>query len=232
VLLSIKLVLEWLSTTFGAKKKMEKYDMPGDVIVCGVQADEVIEDLGKKVPKSVATHISADNANKSKDLWSLLSQSRLIRLNVNPLLRAPQSTAQASIGVSDILEAEYNKAVAEVVKLRYDLSLARTEAVTLKLELGLANEEIARLRTESSQSHKLDDILSLLKERALQVSADANVGIGPQYLVPDDYVPMFIPSQIKSDVTESSRVAVKEESSSSSALSDASRALREKRKKQ
>jgi hypothetical protein len=228
--LSIRSGLEWVLRVFGFK--MKKRALMVDVIVCGVQADEVIEDLAKLVPKSVATHITAENANKSKDLWRLISQSRLIRLNINPLLRTPQAQpSSASEVTTEVLSTEYVRVVAEAAKLRSDLALSRSEASTLRVELSQAREEIARLKVEASQSHKLDDILALLKERPLQVSADSNVGIGPQHLVADDYVPMFIPSQIKSDANES-RVAIQEESTSSSALSDASKALREKRKKQ
>jgi hypothetical protein len=222
--LSTRFVLDWLKATWTKMKKEQ--DMSGDLIVCGVSADEVIEDLGKIVPKSVATHISALNANKSKDLWRLLSQSRLIQLNVNPLLRAPSATAPTSVDEGAVvLQAEYNKAVAEVAKLRSDLASARSELVR-------ANEEIARLKGDANHATKLDDILTLLKERPVTQVVMGHMA-SPQSVLPvDDDVPMYIPSQIKSDVNEESRVAVKEESTSSTTLSDASKALREKRKKQ
>jgi hypothetical protein len=205
----------------------------GDLIVCGVSADEVIEDLGKIIPKSVATHIPAENAHKSKDLWRLLSQSRLIRLNVNPLLKYPTASTPtlASEGV-EILQTEYNKAVSEIARLKADLSSVRSETIALRLELVRANQEIARVKDEATHGNKLDDILALLKERPTVVVSQGTVQAPSPLTAMVDDVPMYIPSQIKSDANEESRVIMKEESTSSSTLSDASRALREKRKRQ
>ena len=59
----------------------------GDVIVCGVSEDKLIEDIGVMVPKGDVITVPGAQAYKSKDLWRLISQQVIFQLNSNSLLR-------------------------------------------------------------------------------------------------------------------------------------------------
>lgn len=230
---SIRSVFDWLRSLW--VKPMKEEEMSGDIIVCGVGADEIIDDIGVSAPKGEAVRVPGDKAYRSKDVWRLLSQGRLLRLNVNPLLRARAAASPAQPQVVneglEVLQSEYNKATAEIARLRSELSQVRSEAIAVRSELTAARAEIERLKGVENHAAKLDDIITLLKERPTVVNNVAP-STAPQASVPElEDIPMYIPSQIKSEAAES-RVAVKEESAPASALADASKALREKRKKQ
>jgi hypothetical protein len=206
-------------------RPVKEYDnMNGDITICSVSADEIIDDIGRSVPKGVPVVIPGDLAHKSKDLWRLVSQGRLFRLNINALIsqKAPPLSPPSSIA-PNALESEYNKAVAEIGRLREDLSRARTEAAR-------AQAEVVSLQEARSQSDKLDDILSMLKDRSVPIARSEHFTTTTESPL-DTSIPVYIPSQIKSDSATEGRVSIKEESSGSSSISDASKALREKRKK-
>lgn len=201
--------------------------MNGDIIVCGVSKDELVEDIGKWVPQGEPTRISGDQAHSSKDLWRLLSQSRLFRLNVNNLVR---HQLPAEVVPVPELEQEYNKAVADVERLKRELTLARTEAISARAEVTLLRAENLSMREELVNSGKLDTILKMLKEMPTGVATTATPAV-KSHIVELGDIPMYIPTQIKSDGDEG-RVSISEESSDASSLSGASKALKEKRKKQ
>lgn len=224
MLRSIRSVLEWMWTRLKGKKVL----MNGDVVVCAVSQDELIEDIGRMAPKGEPTHIPADLVVKSRDLNVLLSQSRLIRLNVNPLVRAATRGPVAEPPVPEVNEL-YSRALVENEQLRAEIGKIKAENVSLRAELGHAQTHNAKLKEEAGNSGKLDVILKMLQSMPAGVPFTMSEDKTSVSVLDD--IPLYIPSQIKSDSTEG-RVSVAEETTDGSSLSGASKALKEKRKKQ
>ena len=210
----------------------------GDIVVCGVTQDEVVDDIARPVPKGVPVAIPGDLAHRSKDLWVLLSQGRIFQLNINSLLRkkldrsTPEdihTELQVAKSESLALSEELSKVRASISELELELESRSQRISTLESELGRLENELALLRRASADSSKLDDIISLLKSRPVQqvVMAPSSTY---QAASKDDDIPMYIPSQIKSD-SAGGQVSVKEGSADASSLADASKALKGLRKK-
>lgn len=221
----------------------------GDLIVCGVSEDKLVEDIGLMVPKGDAVPVPAILANKSKDLWRLISQGVIFRLNENSLLRVrarvmPDQPPTERGNDRDRFEAE-------VERLREENDdLVNENGKLFSLNVSL-QEEVKRLRSvvatqqstletqqtalSARQGHdsKLDAILELVKTQQAGVTYQKGSVSVPRIAVADvdDSAPLFIPSQIKSDHQEEGRVSLKEEASDASTLTDASKALKGMRKK-
>jgi hypothetical protein len=202
--------------------------MNGDVIVCSVSQDEFIEDIGRMAPKGEPTHIPADLVVRSRDLNVLLSQSRLVRLNVNPLVRAAARGTVVEPPAPEVNEL-YSRALVENEQLRVEIGKVKAENASLRAELGHAQAHNAKLKEEAGNSGKLDAILKMLQGMPAGVPFAMSEDKTSVSVLDD--IPLYIPSQIKSDSTEG-RVSVAEETTDGSSLSGASKALKEKRKKQ
>jgi len=200
--------------------------MNGDVVVCSVSQDEFIEDIGRMVLKGDPVHIPGELAHRSRDLNVLLSQSRLVRLNVNPLVRG--TSTQVAAPAPEVNEL-YSRALLENEQLKAEINRVRAENTVLRTELTFTQRQSSKLKEELGNSDKLDAIMKMLKDMPTGVVVQSSGSSIPDILLDD--MPMYIPSQIKSESTEG-RVSVAEESSDGSALSGASKALKEKRKKQ
>lgn len=201
----------------------------GDVIVCGVASDHVVEDIAFPVPKGVPTRIPGDKAHRSKDLWRAISQNILFRLTVLPGKKpqegSEQTTSQNSVSdlqrQLDSLREELSAVTTERDSLRYELLSAVAANSVLKSDVERLTVE---LKTRSEADGKLDLILQEVRNRSRVVEGSGKTE-GVQ--TPDmAEAPMFIPSTIRPEgVTE--RITVKEESAESSSVSKASNKLRE-----
>ena len=207
--------------------------MNEDIIVCGVTEDKLIEDIGVMVPKGEVTPISALQANKSKDLHRLLSQGLIFRLNTNSLLRLrglrPDSTPPVVNPSVTQLQEERDQLAHEVKMLQTALSQASAANVALTSENAQLRDQMKSLEVviagHTDQSSKLDTLLELVRSRPTTVQVVAGQGSIPAAVEVDDSAPIYIPSQIKSEVSEG-RVTLKEGSADAGSLSDASKALK------
>lgn len=175
-----------------------------DVRVHGVLMTSVlIEDIAMDVPHGITVTIPADKAAKSKDLWRLLSQRQLFRLNAGPFQDFPTPTPPP--GPSP-----------ETEQLREQVRLLSERNRVLENTLG-------------SQGGKLDAILGLLENVSFGAAAQPDRPAARPSEVVDAGVPTFIPSQIKPENVES-HVEVQSETSEGSAIAGAGEALRRLRK--
>lgn len=172
----------------------------------------LIEDISISVPQGATVNIPASKASKSKDLWRLINQKQLFRLNQGPGADPPVAPTVPSPS----FDAENDKLREEKRHLEEQNQLLRQ---------ALAN-----------QGGKLDTILGLLESgrlaqapaQAVPITAKAN---GVDYGVVDAGVPTFIPSEIKPRNVESHITEVKAETSEGSGIEGAGAALRKLRRK-
>jgi hypothetical protein len=175
-----------------------------DVRVHGVGMTTVlIEDIAMDVPSGSTVVIPAVKAAKSKDLWRLLSQRQLFRLNAGPFQDFPSPTPPPPPN-------------GEAEMLREQVRLLSERNHVLENALG-------------SQGGKLDAILGLLGNVSFGAVASQPQGRAATSEVVDTAVPTFIPSQIKPDNVES-HVEIQSETSEGSSIAGAGEALRRLRK--
>lgn len=201
----------------------------GDVRVIGLVAGtHVIEDIGRDVPHGGTITISAEEAYRSRDLWTGISQKCLMQL---PLIAATPTYIPPGPPVSS-----YPQLPPPQPPQPPDLEKPRLEATIRGLESqvqALAAENTAikdeLRRGVQDQSQKLDTILAALQNgvpMAVQV-ASAERALKPE--IADGSAPTFIPSEIiPKDVTV--RLDIQGESSSASDVASAAERLRKMRK--
>lgn len=205
---------------------------PGDVLVCGVSEDVLVEDIQFSIPRGHAIVVPGDKANKSKDLWRLISQGTVFKLQTNSLLH-PSKTQKPSEAAeeekNEALKTQIEDLASQVTGLRDELQRAKfklSEQAALEAEVGRLQAENARLRadlaTRDGLDSKLETILSAVKDRPATVVVQ---GSTQKTATPSDDAPIFIPSQIKGEGGES-RVNVQETTSDGSGVAGASQALR------
>jgi len=211
----------------------------GDVIVCGVSEDKLVEDISILVPKGDAVTVPGHLAHRSKDLWRLLSQGVIFQLNANSLLRLKRQVEPPPVQPNpklDGLEAKLGGLEVEVGDLRSGLLKSQSEKSSLQAENRRLSAEVLRLQGELAgqalDQSKLDAILHLVKSRpqVVNVVSESRASVAKPLDDVDGSAPMFIPSQIKSD-SVGGQVAVKEGASDAASLSDASKALKGMRRK-
>jgi hypothetical protein len=176
---------------------------PGDLVVCGVSADIVVEDIGLNVPKGVAVPVPGDSAQRSKDLWRYISQGLIFQCDVSNIRRSAPFVP-APVESLKYIEA-YNSNLA---RIQGDLARVTTAKSDLEADIGRLQAENARLRVELADERaktqkldKLDDILKLLQKQSVaQPPLRSDLGSGSNKgPAVDGAVPMYIPSQIKSE---------------------------------
>jgi hypothetical protein len=177
-----------------------------DVRVIGLiwNTNVVIADIGESVPHGVTVTIPAKKAERSKDLWRLLSQKQLFRLNPGgPLPDLPPGTVAPP--PPDDKEAE---------RLREQVRQLDEQNRLLK-------------QTLASQGGKLDTILGFLEKGLVPVAAGGTAPVAAvrDTGVVDAGVPKYIPSEIKPQNVES-HVEVQKETSEGNGVSGAGAALR------
>lgn len=197
-----------------------------DIIVCGVRDNCLVEDIRVMVPKGEAVCIKGLLANKSRDLWRLLSQGLLFRLNANGLLRSVRPAAGRSALPAPI-EPD------ETAQLRETVARLQVERDSLRAEVGSLREKLYRLQVQPLESDSSKEVLKKLENLTELVMSRPTAtvtipSVQPSPPVEDD-APIYIPSQIKSD--GSGRVSMKEQKSDGSGLSDVSQKLKGLRKK-
>jgi hypothetical protein len=208
-----------------------------DIVVCSVSGNILIEDLMCAIPVGTAFLITGERAYQSKDLWRLLSQGKLFRLNVHSLLepKVQREVPPDPVGVD--LQGQVSSLEQQVQQLQGELTEARQGVVrgrsALESEIGKLTAEAARLRTElaeeKAKTTKLDQILTLLQDPT-RVSAVTVARVLEGKPVDED-IPVYVPSQIKSAKVGESRVEVKEGKADASSVTGAAQALRSARKK-
>jgi hypothetical protein len=176
-----------------------------------------IEDISISVPQGATVNIPAARASKSKDLWRLINQKQLFRLNQGPGADHPHAPP-----------------------LPPPPALSNAENERLREEKRVLEEQNQLLRqTLLAQGGKLDTILGLLESGRLvaavpvpQAAPSAPTKVnGVDYGVVDAGVPTFIPSEIKPRNVESHITEVKAVTSEGSGVAGAGEALRKLRRK-
>lgn len=223
------------------------------MVVCGVIEDVLIEDIRISIPKGHATTIVADLVVRSTDLHRALSQGRIFQLNTHSLLRlkfprTPGGAAEEERFASDIAKAVAEKAQSFQDRLEAEAEHLKVEVTRLRLanvQLAAENAQLTannqklqvdnvRLQGEANGTklteEKLDQMLSLLKDRPTVVHTVVQGTQGAKAFLPEDDAPTFIPSQIKPEGVDASRIEVQEHTGESGGVSQASDALKKLRK--
>lgn len=174
-----------------------------DVRVFGLNTNMVfIEDISVDVVHGATVVIPADKAAKSKDLWRLISQKQLFRLNPGPMADYPSVAPPLSPSVEDRLREE-NRLLAE--------------------------QNLVLRQSLTAQGGKLDAIIGLLESGRLTAIPQSIAEAAIHHGVVDNGIPTYIPSEIKPQNVES-HIEVKSETSEGSGVAGASDALRKLRR--
>jgi hypothetical protein len=169
-------------------------------------ATVLIEDIAMDVSHGVMVTIPADKAAKSKDLWRLISQKMLFRLNPGPFADYPPPPP-----------GQPTPSSAEADRLREENRL-------------LAEQNRMLRQVLDNQGGKLDMILGALESaRFAGPSSPASATAKADNGVVDAGVPTYIPSEIKPKNVES-HVEVQSETSEGSNITGAGEALRKLRR--
>ena len=196
----------------------------GVVVVFGVSANVVVEDISFSVPMGKAIPIPGDLAHTSKDLWRLISQGVLFKCDVSNV-----------VSKSQVVQVSQPKNDGVVEELQKELAACREQNSVLASNLKKAQGDVERLTAElaeekskASKLEKLDDILSILQKQGTSRVIISDI---PTLSAVDDDTPRYIPSQIKSEASvEGSTEVVEEVQSEDSSVSKASQALRKARR--
>jgi hypothetical protein len=196
----------------------------GVVVVFGVSANVVVEDISFSVPMGKAIPIPGDLAHTSKDLWRLISQGVLFKCDVSNV-----------VSKSQVVQVSQPKNDGVVEELQRELAACREQNSVLASNLKKAQGDVERLTAElaeekskASKLEKLDDILSILQK---QGTSRVIISDSPTLSAVEDDAPRYIPSQIKSEASvEGSTEVVEEVQSEDSSVSKASQALRKARR--
>jgi len=213
---------------------------PGDMVVCGVSADIVVEDIGLNVPKGMAVPVPGDSAQRSKDLWRYISQGLIFKCDVSNIVRSAPP-APAPVESLKYIEV-YNS---NLSRIQGELAQVKTAKADLETDLGRLQAENAKLRAELAEERakiqkldKLDDILTLLQKqpaaqqslRSALVTLPNNGGNGSSSV--EEAAPMYIPSQIKPDgSSDGVGLVARVGQSDGGAVTGAAQALRNVRKR-
>lgn len=215
---------------------------PGDMVVCAVTSDFLIEDISIIVPKGNATTIPAAKVVTSKDLYRGLSQGMLFQLNRNSLLHLARNEPQ-----SDELEAL--KRICEVAHNAKEMLQAENEA--LKSKIAEQKTQIEALQSSNNRAgaailhlqaqvktytdaevtgkavdDKLEAILTAVKERPTVVNnVVGGRSVAKETEVVGGDVPHFIPSSIRQE-GGTDRISVREETTEGSSVAAASKQLK------
>jgi hypothetical protein len=185
--------------------KILKANVMGDIRVIGlVSPSHTIEDIARSVPHGVEVIVEGHLAVQSKDLWTAISQQKLIQLPSvapSPRYRAGPNRAEVS-------------ALEEQVR---DLH-ARMQALE-------AENKALRGKDDTQTALKLDAIIEELQKRPTVVPGvvvrDQDASIPPEEVV-DGTAPMFLPDKIHPE-DASVRIDVQGESAPSEVISAADR---------
>jgi len=219
----------------------------GDIVVCGILEDVLVEDIRIMCPKGHATTITADLVVRSTDLHRALSQGRLFQLNTNSLLRlkfpkTPGGAAEEERFAADIAKAvaaksqqEQDRLTGVMGSLQVENDKLRVDNVQLRAENTRLLADNARLQAELDTAKltdgKLDQMLSMLKDRPTVVQTVVQgQAAAARVTQAEDDVPKFIPSQIKPESVDVSRIAVQEQSGEVGGVASASDALKKLRR--
>jgi len=196
----------------------------GDVVVFGLDTQTVpLDDIMMDVPHARTVTIPEEKAVRSKALWTALSQRKLFRLSADPTPRVAQVAPAAPPEVTP----EPNPVEARLAEVE-------AENASLKAENASLRTRIEVLEAHAAGSGKIDEILQLLRERPVVVSAPAvntNSGRALGDGVVEVDAPAFVPGEIRPRDVET-RVEVSSETSHGGSVSGATEALRRRRQGQ
>ena len=171
----------------------------GDMVVCGVTGDVLIEDIRVSVPKGHAVTVPADLVVRSVDLHRQLSAGAIFQLNTNSLLKLRPPPAQE---VRRVEAPEVRNLQGENEALKAENARLQTENAKLQTEVQRLLRENVELRSSSGRlDGRLDEIMTLLQQRPATVTniiqAPQNGAKSAPDTVEDGAAPTFIPSQIR-----------------------------------
>lgn len=202
----------------------------GDMIVLGlVSPSHLIEDLKVAVPQGCVVTIPGYQTLVSKDLHRGISMKCLAVV--------PNTAVPTILRVDASEKSRADKLAAENARLAEQLSVIEARNEVLETSCASLRSQVAELQSRDS---KFDAILTAINDRPVVTQVVQQVESGPRnglVALPSDNVvggevPMFIPTQIKSDSMDGDRVSVKEDTSTDSGVSAAASKLKALRKKQ
>jgi len=214
------------------------------MVVCGITRDYLIEDIKFSVPKGHAVTIPVDLVLRSVDLHRALSQGILFQLNTHSLMRLKFPRTPGGVAEEERFANDLAKQMAQRSNAESEASNLKQEKVALEAENARLREELVALRSENAKlaseaeaakgtEGKLDQMLALLKERpatVIQTVTQGTFGKAATSEPVEDDAPKFIPSQIRPDSVDASRISVQEGSTESGGVASAADALKRFRK--
>lgn len=200
--------------------------MPGDMIVCGVHSDFIVEDIQVSVPQGHPVLIPAEKVLRSTDVHRALSQGFIFRLHNNNILRQQKVKESVPSDSTDTpVEGDLRTKLSQLQE--QNASLLQTQRM-LESQVTLLTAQLQAVKP-SAPDARIDEILELLKTRQATISDSGRTRVKSSE-VEEEVVPTFIPSQIKPSVDEV-RISVEETSSKGNVAATAN-ALRKLRANQ
>jgi hypothetical protein len=184
----------------------------GDVVVFGaVMGMHFIEDIGVNVPQGMVVTIEANQAMASKDLWKAISDKFIFRLHSGPLPTSMQIVPQPLHPVvqSSLLE-DQNRILTQALEEQRSQNTALVAAVERQ------REAIEALVTSFKEAKP--------QQVVYQTQAVLGAPRAEQQVIVEE-APVFVPSTIKPENTET-RIDSKTEASETSDVSSAASKLR------
>jgi len=191
---------------------------PGDLVVCGVVTDVLLEDIRISVPKGHAVTIPADLALRSIDLHRQLSAGTIFQLNVNSLL-------SLKVRPEPDVPREEQQQVSQG-------RVPSQEALTLQAEVNRLQAEVSRLQTENADlrafnekiNARFDEVVGMLRHQQPS-SSSAQKALVSSLREEEGNVPLYIPAQIRPEV-DALRIETQEKTSESAGVNQAAGALK------
>ncbi len=208
----------------------------GDIVVCGVTEDILLDDIKFVVPKGEAVTVPADLVVRSTDLYRQLSVGAIFQLNKNSRGLRPNSPPKEEPLESPSLQPVVLAAQVEIEALRSENTRLAEENNTLQERVSLLTREASLLKDSLGIGERLDQMMAMLKNGVVQglPSLRTNGDPFPGDSFPSsEEAPVFIPSQIKMDDVDTSRLSTPEstETTSGAGVSRAANALRKLKEK-
>lgn len=198
----------------------------GGIVVCGVTEDVLLEDIRMVVPKGEAIAIPAELVVQSKDLYRQLSVGAIFQLNKNSRGLRPNPPQEVALEHSEP-QPVVIAAHAEVESLKSENTRLAEENKALQERVSVLTRETSLLKDSLGIGDRLDQMMAMLKNGIVQ-GLPVQASKGDPFPSSGEEVPVFIPSQIKMDDVDTSRLSTPEstETTSGAGVSRAANALR------
>jgi len=201
----------------------------GDIVVCGVTEDILLDDIKFVVPKGEAVTVPADLVVRSTDLYRQLSVGAIFQLNKNSRGLRPNSPPKEEPLESPSLQPVVMAAQVEIEALKSENARLAEENNVLQERVSVLTRESSLLKDSLGIGERLDQMMAMLKNGVAQgPSVLRTSNLNGDSFPSSEEAPVFIPSQIKMDDVDTSRLSTPEstETTSGAGVSRAANALR------